>query len=90
MVSKTNSAEYLTEYYELRIVEIIALRKAFEQSQLSSFDFQTNKGTTKVEINEVSEKETQIRIMTLLENRTFQAAFYYNLEQEAILKRVEL
>ncbi|WP_046173819.1 hypothetical protein [Domibacillus indicus] len=88
-ITKWKTADYLTGYYEMRIVELIALREVLEQPQPSAFVMETNKGITSVNITNISEKECQIRITITYKEGVSQAAYYYNVKSKTITKRVE-
>ncbi|MCP3763312.1 hypothetical protein NLX67_13060 [Domibacillus sp. A3M-37] len=88
-VTKWETADYLTDYYEMRIIELMALRDVLSQSDPASFTMQTNRGTTSVDIIETSEKDRQIRITTIHEDGFFHATYYYDMKNHLIVKRTE-
>lgn len=88
-VTKWKTADYLTHYYEMRIVELVAIRDVLSQPDPQSFSMRTNRGTTNVNILNTSEKERQIQITTVYENGSFQATYYYDRESELMVKRTE-
>ena len=88
-VSKWKTADYLTDYYEMRIIELMALRDVLSQPDPQSFIMQTNHGTTNVTILNTSEKKRQIQISTVYEDGSFRATYYYDVESERTVKRAE-
>ncbi|WP_141719936.1 hypothetical protein [Domibacillus iocasae] len=88
-VTKWRTADYLTDYYEMRIVELMALRDVLSQADPASFIMETNRGTTSIDIIEMSEQDRQIRITTIHEENIFSATYYYNRKDLSIVKRAE-
>ncbi|OMP67690.1 hypothetical protein [Domibacillus epiphyticus] len=88
-VTKINTANQLTEYYELRIIELMAIRNMLENPDAPSFSMETNKGTTMVQITDSSATERRIRITTYRTGRPFYSTFFYNKAEGQITKRTE-
>jgi hypothetical protein len=88
-VTKWKTADYLTDYYEMRIVELMALRRILESPDPKNFTIKTNVGTTSA-VMETAEKENwKIRIATQSQEGSFQAAYLYDPESRSVLGRIE-
>ncbi|OAH56002.1 hypothetical protein AWH49_05345 [Domibacillus aminovorans] len=88
-VTKMKTADQLTEYYEMRLVELMAVRFVLKNPDTASFTMKTNKGTTDVQLLDQSEIERSIRITTTRGKRQFYATFLYNKENNRLTKRIE-
>lgn len=88
-VTKMKTADQLTEYYEMRLVELMAVRAFLKNSDTAAFTMKTNKGITKVQLLEQSEIEQSVHIATTRGERQFYATFLYNKENHRFIKRIE-
>ncbi|OLN23344.1 hypothetical protein BTO30_05095 [Domibacillus antri] len=88
-VTKMKTSDQLTEYYEIRVVELMAIRDVLQHPEASDFSIETNKGTTTIQITDRSETERKIRITTMREERLFYSTFFLNTAQNRIMKRTE-
>lgn len=88
-VSKWKTADYVTDYYELRIVELMAVRNVVAQSEPDPFFLETNIGTTHVTISEAVQNERRVRIETTHQDGVFWAVYHLHSEDGSILKRTE-
>ncbi|OKL38096.1 hypothetical protein BLL40_01340 [Domibacillus mangrovi] len=88
-VTKMKTADQLTEYYEMRLVELMAIRAILKNPDTASFTMKTNKGITDVQLLDPSEIERIIRITTTRGHRQFYATFLYDKENHRLTKRIE-
>lgn len=88
-VTKWKTADYLTDYYEMRIVELMALRLVLASSDTDDFTIKTNVGTTSVVVEKSGKENRKIRIATHSEESTFHAVYLYDPENRSILGRIE-
>lgn len=88
-VTKWKTADYLTNYYEFRVAELMALRRVLTLSEPASFDIETNLGTTNTAVTETAEQNWQIRITTTHTDGFFRATYVYDPRLESFLSRVE-
>ncbi|WP_309091563.1 hypothetical protein [Domibacillus sp.] len=88
-VTKWKTADHLTNYYELRVAELMALRRVLTQSEPVSFETKTNLGITSAAVKEIAEQNWQIRITTTHTDGFFRATYVYDPRLESFLSRVE-
>jgi hypothetical protein len=88
-VTKMKTADQLTEYYEMRLIEIMAIRNVLQNPDVSFFSMETNKGITYVLRSDYSETEQSIRVTTTRTSRQFYSTFFYDKEQHQLIKRIE-
>lgn len=89
VVTKLKTASQLTEYYELRLAELMAVRHVLQNPEANSFEIKTNKGKVNVQITDVSETGRKIRITITRTERLFFASYFYDKEQRRFEKRFE-
>jgi hypothetical protein len=88
-VTKMKTADQLTEYYEMRLIEVMAIRNVLQNPDVPSFSMETNKGITYVLKSDYSETEQSIRVTTTRTSRQFYSTFFYDKEQHQLTKRIE-
>jgi hypothetical protein len=88
-VTKWKTAEDLTNYYEFRLAELMALRRILNESAPTSLQTKTNLGTTSAAVTETDEKNWDIRIATTHKEGFFHASYLYDPHNKSIIRRIE-
>ncbi|WP_050180832.1 hypothetical protein [Domibacillus robiginosus] len=88
-VTKWKTAEDLTNYYEFRVAELMALRRVLNESAPLSLQTKTNLGITSATVTKIDEKHWNIRIATTHKEGFFYAAYLYDPHNKSIIRRIE-
>jgi len=88
-VTKWKTADYLTNYYEMRIVELMALRDMLESPDPENLTIKTTIGMTSAVVEKAEKENWKIRITTHSQEGSFHAAYLYDPDNKSILGRIE-